>query len=160
MAGAEGRGGRGDGRGGPPGGRVKRPPNYEIQDSIRRATVTEVLRSIAGREHEPAGRVFKNVKLLKDLPADEFLKTMDETYGRSLAYTCSNCHVENDFASDKKKGKVIGRQMQAMTMGIKRQFLSHIKEMDDDYQKATCVSCHKNGEKVNNNMVQPKNAPG
>jgi hypothetical protein len=163
-------GGRGDlaengegrgGRGGPPGGgRKRRPPNWEVQDSIRRATVAEVLAEVAGRENEPAGKVFKNVKLLKQMPVTEFLKTMDESYGRGLGYTCSNCHVDKDFANDTKKGKVIARQMQVMTTGINQKYLSRIKEMDDDYQKATCVSCHKSTEKVNNKMDQPTNAPG
>ena len=34
------------------------------------------MRVIAGRENEPAGTVFKNVKLLKQMPAGEFLKNI------------------------------------------------------------------------------------
>jgi hypothetical protein len=42
------------------------------------------MRAIAGREQLPASQVFKNVKLLKDMPAAAFLKNMDENYGRGL----------------------------------------------------------------------------
>ena len=34
---------------------------------MRRATVDSILATIAGRENEPAGEVFRNVKELKDL---------------------------------------------------------------------------------------------
>src|SRR5262249_51584465 len=48
------------------------PPNPVVQDSIRRATVATLLVEIAGKENQPAGTVFKNVQLLKDVPAGEF----------------------------------------------------------------------------------------
>src|SRR4051812_22530927 len=61
-----GQGGPG-GPGGPPAGR--RPPNPMAQDTMRRKVVDSILVAIAGRENEPAGTVFKNVKILKDMPA-------------------------------------------------------------------------------------------
>src|SRR4051794_16329683 len=70
------------GPGGPPAGR--RPPNPMAQDTMRRKVVDSILVAIAGRENEPAGTVFKNVKILKDMPAGEFVRNMDVTYGRGL----------------------------------------------------------------------------
>jgi hypothetical protein len=84
---------------------------------------------------------------------------MDETYGRGLGYVCSNCHVDQQFDADTKKGKIIAREMQTMTDGLNKQYLSKMKELDDDYEHATCVSCHKSDEKVHNKMAQPVNPP-
>src|SRR5690242_12054195 len=58
------------GPGGPggPGGQGRRP-NPIQQDSLRRIQVDSIMRAIAGHESEPAGKVFKNVKLLKGVLA-------------------------------------------------------------------------------------------
>jgi photosynthetic reaction center cytochrome c subunit len=100
------------------------------------------MRTIAGRENEPAGTVFKNVKLLKDMPAGEFLKNMDVNYGRGLGMTCGNCHVIGQYDGDTRKNKRIARQMQEMTNYINTSQLPNVKELDDDYPKVTCVMCH------------------
>lgn len=100
------------------------------------------MHTIAGRENEPAGTVFKNVKLLKDMPAGEFLKNMDVNYGRGLGMTCGNCHVLGKYDGDTRKNKVIARQMQEMTDYINTARLPNIKELDEDYPKVTCVMCH------------------
>lgn len=129
------------GPGGPPRRRV--PPNPFQQDTVRRATVDSILATIAGRENEPAGSVFKNVKRLKDMPAGEFLRTMDTQYGRGLGWTCSNCHIAGKFDEDTKKNKRIARQMQAMQDYINNRSLAHVKELDAEYDKATCTMCHR-----------------
>ena len=138
--------GRPEGAGGPggPGAPPRRrpPPNPYQQDTVRRATVDSLLTTIAGRENEPAGQVFRNVKLLKDMPAGEFLRTMETQYGRGLGWTCSNCHVTGKFDDDAKKNKRIARQMQAMQNYINDRALSRVKELDAEYDKATCAMCH------------------
>ena len=88
-----------------------------------------ILATIAGRENEPAGTVFKNVKLLKDMPVGEFLRTMDTQYGRGLGWTCSNCHIAGKFDEDTKKNKRIARQMQAMQDYINNRSLARVKEI-------------------------------
>jgi hypothetical protein len=51
---------------------------------------------IAGREHEPAGRVFTNIRLaiFKRIPAEDLLDVMDGGYSRALDVNCTHCHVE------------------------------------------------------------------
>lgn len=132
------------GPGSPGGPRPRRPPpNPFQQDTVRRATVDSILATISGRENEPAGDVFKNVKLLKAMPAGEFLRTMDTQYGRGLGWTCSNCHVAGKFDEDTKKNKRIARQMQTMQNYVNGRSLAGIKELDADYEKATCMMCHR-----------------
>ncbi len=113
------------------------------QDTVRRATVDSILATIRGRENEPAGTVFRNVKLLKDMPAGEFLRTMDTQYARGLGWTCSNCHVAGKFDDDSKKNKKIARQMQTMQNYINGRALPSVKELDTDYEKSSCTMCHR-----------------
>jgi len=131
------------GPGGPggPGGQGRRP-NPIQQDSARRAQVDSIMHAIAGREQQPASQVFKNVKLLKDMPAAAFLKNMDENYGRGLGMGCGNCHVLGKFDEDTRKNKRVARDMQEMTDYINTVRLANIKELDEDYVKVTCVTCH------------------
>jgi hypothetical protein len=69
--------------------------------------------SIAGREREPAGRVFKNIRfeLFKTVPAADLLDIMSGGYSHALGVTCTHCHVETDFSSDEKRPKRAARAM-------------------------------------------------
>lgn len=137
-----GQGEQGPGGPGASGQGPRRAPNPIVQDSTRRAQVDSIMRVIAGRENEPAGKVFKNVKLLENMPAGEFLKNMDVNYGRGLGMGCGNCHVIGQFDQDTRKNKRIARQMQEMTDYINTSRLPNIKELDADYTQVTCVTCH------------------
>ena len=137
----------------PPGGR--RPPNPMQQDTVRRKQVDSILVAIAGKENQPAGTVFKNVKILKDMPAGQFVKMMDTTYGRGLGMTCANCHVIGQFDGDTRKNKRIARDMQVMENYINTTQLPTVKELDDDYPKVSCVTCHMGEGHVKNTMAVP-----
>ncbi len=139
--------------------RRRPPPNPIAQDSVRRALVDSILKTIVGREQEPAGQVFKNVQLLKDMPAGEFLKNMDVNYGRGLGWTCGNCHVLTQFDADTRKNKKIARQMQAMTTLINAEQLPKIKELDATYEKVTCVMCHRGSNEPKATMPMPPAPP-
>lgn len=119
------------------------------------------MRTIAGRENEPAGTVFKNVKLLKDMPAGEFLRNMDVNYGRGLGMSCGNCHVIGQYDGETRKNKRVAREMQEMTSYINTVRLANIKELDEDYVKVTCVTCHAGSghPKASMPVPQPSVAP-
>ena len=125
-----------------PGAAPRRAPNPLAQDSARRKQVDSIMLAIAGREQEPAGTVFKNVKLLKQMPAREFLRNMDVNYGRGLGMSCGNCHVLGKYDEDTRKNKRVARDMQEMVDYINSARLPNIKELDEDYVKVTCVTCH------------------
>jgi hypothetical protein len=126
-----------------------------VQDSIRRATVATLLTEIAGKENQPAGTVFKNVQLLKDVPAGEFLKNMDENYGRGLGMVCTGCHVQGKWDEDSRKNKIIARQMQRMVIELNTQKLPTVKELDEDWHKVSCVMCHRGTGHAANTMPVP-----
>lgn len=113
------------------------------------------MRSIAGRENQPAGTVFKNVKLLKDMPAGEFLKNMDVNYGRGLGMACGNCHVIGQYDGDTRKNKRIAREMQKITDYLNTTQLASVKELDEDYVKVSCVTCHAGSGHPKNTMPVP-----
>ena len=50
--------------------------------------VTRLLAEIAGKEKLPANQVFKNVKLLGDIPAGRLLRIMDMGYSQALGVSC------------------------------------------------------------------------
>jgi hypothetical protein len=138
-----------------PGARRRQPPNPVVQDSLRRLQVDSILRTIAGRESEPAGKVFRNVRVLKDMPAGEFVRQMDTNYGRGLGWTCNNCHVVGEFNSDTRKNKRIARQMQEMTLRLNQREFPRIKELDAEYEKVTCVMCHRGSNEPRGTMPVP-----
>ena len=125
--------------------------------------VNQVLASIAGHENEPAGTVFKNVQLSKEMPAGQFLNMMDSSYGRALGWQCANCHVTTDFSSDAKKDKGRAKLMQVMLTDINQQHLPKISPQDP--QKATCMMCHRGTNNPKDTvetyrMVVPPRPPG
>ena len=70
-------------------------------------------------------------------------RTMESQYGRGLGWTCANCHVPGKWDDDAKKNKRIARQMQAMQDYVNGRALGRIKELDEEYDKATCTMCHR-----------------
>ena len=123
---------------------------------MRRGQVDSIMRAIAGRENEPAGKVFKNVKVLKDMPAGEFVKSMDVIYGRGLGMACGNCHVITKYDDDTRKNKRVARDMQEMTDYINKVRLVNIKELDSGYVKVTCVTCHAGSNQPKDTMAVPR----
>ncbi len=147
--------------GGPPGQpgapRPRRePPNPMRLDTLRKADVAAVLASIKGRENEPAGKVFKNVQLFKDMPAKEFLTVMDEQYGRGLSLLCTGCHTDDKkWELDTRKDKIIARQMEKMQRDIDARWIDKNKEIDKPAPKVTCVMCHRGTGHMPNTMDVP-----
>lgn len=120
-----------------------RPPRLSPDSlgKLRRIMVNQVLATIAGREKEPAGTVFKNVHYNKDMPAGEFVNMMDSSYARALGWNCSNCHVTTDFSSDSKKDKGLAKIMIEMTAGINKDYMPRFNEKKPE--KVTCMLCHR-----------------
>jgi len=54
-----------------------------------------------------AAQQFKNIQVLKDIPADQLIPTMQFIVG-ALGVDCEFCHVEHDRDKDDKKEKQPG----------------------------------------------------
>jgi hypothetical protein len=82
-----------------------------------------------------AAQQFKNVQILKDIPADQLIPTMQFISG-ALGVDCEFCHVEHDRDKDDKKEKQAARKMIEMELAINK---SHFKNEIE----VTCYTCHR-----------------
>jgi len=79
--------------------------------------------------------VYKNIEILKGVPADELIPAMQFiTY--SLGVECSFCHVEGALEKDDKKPKQTARKMIQMMRAINQADF-------DSKRKVTCYTCHR-----------------
>jgi hypothetical protein len=104
--------------------------------------LTAAAQNQPARRAPTSGEVFKNIKVLKDLPADQMIPVMHNV-SISLGVQCTFCHVvETDaqgqhtgFEKDTKKEKEVARAMITMTNDLN----AHQRILD---RKATCFMCH------------------
>lgn len=104
--------------------------------------VTQLLAAIKGKENRPAGEVFKNVTLLKDVPAARFLRMMDTGYSQSLGVGCDHCHVEDRWEADEKRPKRAAREMITLVKEINAR-LSEMQDIDTSDAVVNCTTCHR-----------------
>jgi len=86
---------------------------------------------------ETAGEYFKNVKVLKDIPAEQLRPTM-EFIAASLGVRCDHCHVlgpQGGFDKDEKKEKDTARDMMRMVNDINTRAF-------EGRQRVGCATCH------------------
>ncbi|HEX8726817.1 MAG TPA: c-type cytochrome [Gemmatimonadaceae bacterium] len=153
------------GRGEFPGGFRRRVPLTPEQRAARRDSINadrqrladSLMATIAGRENEPAGRVFKNVKILKDMPASKFIETMNNDYAKAIGRSCNFCHARNDYASDERKEKATARMMIAMEDSINnaQEFLPQLKNRRGFWPHIECVTCHRGMNEPNHALLPP-----
>jgi hypothetical protein len=86
---------------------------------------------------ETSAEYFKNIKVLKDLPAEELRPTM-EFIAASLGVRCDHCHVvgpQGGFDKDEKKPKETAREMLRMVTEINTRAF-------EGRQRVGCATCH------------------
>lgn len=90
--------------------------------------------SPAGVAPKTAAEAFKNIQVLKNIPADELIPSM-QFISASLGVRCDYCHVEHAFQKDDKQPKRTARKMMQMMFAINNDnFHGH--------RVVTCYSCH------------------
>ena len=82
-----------------------------------------------------AEHVFKNIQVLKDIPANQLIPSM-QFITASLGVECGFCHVENHFDQDDKKPKLTARKMMLMMNAINQGSF-------DGQRQVTCNTCHR-----------------
>ena len=130
--------------------------------TLRAGLVAQVMKQIAGRENEPAERVFKNVQLLKGMTAADLVHRMDQDYGVALSMNCTTCHrgaAEGEFASDSANNKRRARFMQQMTNDINQNQLP--KLFPTRTPRVDCVTCHRGyAEPLRDQLIPERGKPG
>src|SRR5215831_17330810 len=82
-----------------------------------------------------AAQQFKNIQVLKDIPADQLVPTMQFISG-SLGVDCEFCHVERAMDKDDKEEKKTARKMMTMQLALNKNHFNNEVEV-------TCYSCHR-----------------
>lgn len=122
-------------------------------------------RAVSAQQAEPpktAGQTFKNIQVLKDMPADQMLPTMSFIAG-SLGVTCNHCHTPNAFDKDDKPTKLRAREMMLMMRKINADNFKGSPEVN-------CATCHQGRTHPRttaplaridfNRILEPAAAPG
>lgn len=84
---------------------------------------------------KPARDVYKNIRVLKDVPASQLPATM-EFISSSLGVSCDFCHSAGHFESDDKKTKQTARKMMRLTLSLNQNSFANQRAV-------TCFSCHR-----------------
>jgi hypothetical protein len=147
-----------DGRGGaPPRPQLTPEQRTARRDSLTalRASTLEILKKeIAGHDSEPAGKVFKNVQINKDVPAVAFLNAMDNVFGRALSVNCTFCHVPDKWDDDSKTAKKTARMMIQMVAAINTEQLSKLPpNRNGQTPRIGCMTCHRGNQTPGNAML-------
>jgi photosynthetic reaction center cytochrome c subunit len=82
-----------------------------------------------------AEQQFKNIQVLKGVPADQVFPTM-QFVTASLGVECDFCHVQGAFEKDDKKPKQTARKMMEMMFAINA-------DNFDRHREVTCYTCHR-----------------
>ena len=82
-----------------------------------------------------AEQAYKNIKVLKSVPADQLVPSM-QFVAASLGVECDYCHVAGAFEKDDKKPKQTARKMMEMMFAINANNFESKREV-------TCNTCHR-----------------
>jgi photosynthetic reaction center cytochrome c subunit len=86
-------------------------------------------------EAQTAEQKFKNIQVLKGIPADQLIPSM-QFISASLGVECEYCHVQRAMDKDDKKPKLTARKMITMMMQINADSFKSEREV-------TCYTCHR-----------------
>ena len=126
--------------------------------AIGRAQQAPAPQPQAGPGPKMAEDVFKNIQVLKGVPADQIFPTM-QFITASLGVECEHCHVGREFQKDDKQPKQIARKMMQMMFAINKDNFKGRREV-------TCYSCHRGGKEpvgiplVGDEAPKPERAEG
>ncbi len=116
--------------------------NSDSLTAAKQQNVDAVLESIKGKEKMPADSVFKDVQMLKGMPAENLLGIMNKGFSTALGVGCDYCHNTQDYASNEIPAKNIAREMMTMSGEI-REMLSKMTEIKNDKAHVNCATCHR-----------------
>ena len=88
---------------------------------------------------QKASAVYKNVQVLGDVDAAEFMRLQSAiTQWVSPKQGCGFCHDQADYSADTKPAKLAARRMLEMTRYINAAWASHVRP-----SMVTCFTCHR-----------------
>jgi photosynthetic reaction center cytochrome c subunit len=100
---------------------------------------TQSARRSTGTATPTAEQVYKNIQVLKGVPANQLIPAM-QFITASLGVQCDFCHLESAFENDDKETKQTARKMMRMMFAIN-------KDSFDGHREVTCYACHRGEHK-------------
>lgn len=116
--------------------------NNDSLDAAKKQYVDIILESIKGKENMSSDSVFKDMQILKGMPAEKMLGLMNFGFSKALGVGCDHCHNTQDFASNEIPAKQIAREMMNMSGQI-REMLKNMKDIKSEKPSVTCATCHR-----------------
>jgi hypothetical protein len=113
-------------------GFVIRGAKAQSSAATHTASPAQAAADVAGKKAEEQ---FKNIQVLKGVPAEQIFPTM-QFVTASLGVECEFCHVQGAFEKDDKKTKLTARKMMEMMFAIN-------KDNFEGHREVTCYSCHR-----------------
>jgi photosynthetic reaction center cytochrome c subunit len=116
------------------------------------AAAQSAARAAAPGAPQTAEQKYKNIQVLKGIPADQLIPSM-QFMAASLGVECEFCHVHQDPGSDGKKPKLAARKMMTMMMQINTDNFKGERVV-------TCYSCHRGAVRpVGTPILSAENGP-
>jgi len=88
----------------------------------------------AGSKEERAEQKYKNIQLLRGIPADRLMKVMF-AFKTSLGVDCTYCHIKDQFEKDDKTQKQTARKMIQLVRDTNTKL--------GTATRVTCFTCHR-----------------
>jgi hypothetical protein len=118
----------------------------------QKQALADLKKQIAGKENQPSSEVFKNMQMLKTVPAGRLLAIMEIGYSKSLGVDCTHCHTPGEWEKEDKPTKQITREMAKMSLTITNDLLKNIKNLKGPNAVINCTTCHRGQVKPALNM--------
>jgi len=109
--------------------------------------LAELRARIAGRENEPAEKVFKDIQVFKAMPAGRLQAVMEKGLAPALGVDCTHCHIAGAWEKGDKPQKQIAREMLKMTGTINDELLPKIAHLKSEKPIVNCTTCHRGERK-------------
>ena len=122
---------------------AKKPFAGQTATFNQEQALAQIKVEISGKENQPAEQVFKNIQLLKGMPAGRVLAVMQVGYSKSLGVDCTHCHVAGQWEKEDKPTKQITRDMSEMAKAINTKYLKEIKNLKNTNPVVNCTTCHR-----------------
>ncbi len=120
-------------------------PPPDTAKATREAQYARALDEIKGKEKLPAESVYREIRMLKGVPAGRLLAIMNMGFSRSLGVNCTFCHVEDAWEREDSTRKQTARDMSAMVRVINDTVLPGIEGLKEkkDRPVVNCTTCHR-----------------
>ncbi|MGH9748176.1 MAG: c-type cytochrome [Candidatus Acidiferrales bacterium] len=127
---------------------------------VAQAPAQELEKLAARDDTRPAEQIYKNVQVLKGIPADQFVRTM-KGFTNALGVRCEFCHVTapgsdipgfGAFSKDDLETKRTARKMILMVGDIREKYFA-------DKEAPTCWTCHRGSKQPEFAAPKPATPP-